>query len=287
MTIAYLNNEFVPLEDARVSPMDRGFLFGDGIYEVIPSYGGRLVGAHLHLKRLERGLREVQMDIPWTRDDLLDIFEELLTRNGNGNLGIYLQITRGVTPKRGHAFPDVSKPTFFAYAFDIPAPPDGNVDSATLWTVSTGEDLRWQRCHIKSTSLLGNVLHMMEGINAGASEILLFDQDDFLTEAAACNVFIVEGSVIRTPALDQHKLAGITRDMTIATLRQYSDFEVRVEPVSRADVLKADEVWLSSSTKEIAPVIAIDGRVVGDGGAGPVWAAAQTLLAQHRFDTFE
>ena len=154
MTIAYLNGEYVPLEEAKISPMDRGFLFGDGIYEVIPSYGGKTIGTDLHMVRFENGLREIGIDVPWSRADLNQMLGELLEQNGNGNLGIYLQVTRGVTMKRNHAFPQQPKPTIFAYTFDIPEPDNGNRETVTQWEVTSGQDLRWQRCHIKSTSLM-------------------------------------------------------------------------------------------------------------------------------------
>lgn len=286
MTIAYLNGDYVPLEDAKISPMDRGFLFGDGIYEVIPSYGGKTIGTELHMVRFENGLREIGIEVPWSRTDLNEIFGELLELNGNGNLGIYLQVTRGVTMRRNHAFPQDPEPTIFAYTFDIPEPDNGNRETVTQWKVTSGQDLRWKRCHIKSTSLLGNVLHMMEGIGSGASEIILFDAEDNLTEAAACNVFVVNNGVVRTPQLDNHKLAGVTRDMALAILRQHSAFEVREEPISRQEVMAADEVWLSSSTKELEPVVAIDAKAVGNGEPGPIWSQAQALFAEHRFDHF-
>jgi len=287
MTIAYLNGEYVPLEDAKISPMDRGFLFGDGIYEVIPSYGGKTVGTELHLARFENGLREIGITIPWSRADLAEIIRELLEQNGNGSLGIYLQVTRGVTMTRNHAFPQRPKPTIFAYTFDIPEPDNGDRETVTQWKVTSGQDLRWQRCHIKSTSLLGNVLHMMEGVGSGAGEIILFDAEDNLTEAAACNVFVVTSGAVRTPQLDNHKLAGVTRNMALAILREHSELEVREEPISRQEVITADEVWLSSSTKELEPVVAIDGKAVGTGEPGPVWSQAQALFAAHRFDHFE
>ena len=287
MTIAYLNGEYVPLEDAKISPMDRGFLFGDGIYEVIPSYGGKTVGTGLHMTRFENGLREIGITIPWSRADLAEIFRELLEQNGNGSLGIYLQVTRGVTMTRNHAFPQQTKPTIFAYTFDIPEPDNGDRETVTQWKVTSGRDLRWQRCHIKSTSLLGNVLHMMEGVGSGAGEIILFDAADNLTEAAACNVFVVTNGVVRTPQLDNHKLAGVTRDMALAILREHGELEVLEEPISRQEVMAADEVWLSSSTKELEPVVAIDGKAVGIGAPGPVWSQAQALFAAHRFDHFD
>ena len=287
MTIAFLNGAFIALEDAKISPMDRGFLFGDGIYEVIPSYGGRLVGLHLHLARLESGLRDIGIETPWGRAELTNIFQDLLARNGAGNLGIYLQITRGVTMTRQHAFPAQPTPTIFAYTFEIPQPVPGDPSKVTHWQVATAHDMRWQRCHIKSTSLLGNVLHMMDGVNSGAGETLLFDDCDQLTEAAACNVFVVKGETVSTPPLDRHKLAGVTRDMALVILREHSEFTVREEHLSRDAVFDADEVWLSSSTKELEPIVSIDGQSVGNGAPGPIWSRAQTLFDEHRFDHFE
>lgn len=286
MTIAYLNGNYMPLEEAKISPMDRGFLFGDGIYEVIPSYGGKTIGTELHLARFENGLQEIGINIPWGRADLSALFAGLLEKNGSGNLGIYLQVTRGVSMKRNHAFPETTIPTIFAYTFEIPEPESGDIETVTQWHVRSGTDLRWQRCHIKSTSLLGNVLHMMEGVDSGAGEIILFDDENNLTEAAACNVFVVTEGIVRTPQLDNHKLAGVTRDMALAILREHSSLDVREEPISREEVLTADEVWLSSSTKELEPIVSIDGTAVGTGQPGPIWAQAQALFAIHRFDDF-
>ena len=286
MTTAFLNGEFVPLEQAKISPMDRGFLFGDGIYEVIPSYEGKLIGLDLHLARLENGLKEIRIDIPWHRAELIRILNGLMDKNGKGNLGIYLQITRGVSMKRNHASPGNTAPTLFAYTFDIPAPVTGDPNKVTHWEVTTSQDLRWQRCHIKSTSLLGNVLHMMEGVNDGAGEILLFNAKNQLTEAGACNVFVVHGTHVKTPPLDQHKLAGVTRDMTLHILREHSSLGVFETQITKDEVLAADEVWLSSSTKELEPVVSIDGLPVGDGKPGPVWSQAQSLFDIHRFDHF-
>ena len=286
MTTAYLNNEFVPLEEARISPMDRGFLFGDGIYEVIPSHGGRFVGLKLHLARLKRGLDEIQLELPVSNDELTSIMKMLVERNGSGSLGIYIQVTRGVSMTRNHVYPSDVTPTLFIYTFDIGKPNEGDPDTARLWRVVTGRDLRWQRCQIKSTSLLGNVMHMMEGVDAGAEEILLFDEHDNLTEASVSNAFVVSGNTIATPALDQHKLAGVTRDMALSILRDYGDFNVEVRPVKRPEVEAADELWLSSSTKELAPIVSLDGEPVGTGAAGPVWCRAQRLMAVHRFDDY-
>ncbi len=284
MTIAFLNGAFTPLADARISPMDRGFLFGDGIYEVIPSYDGSMVGFERHMKRLHDGLSAIGLANPLAQEEWYNLLRQLLAENGNGNLAVYLQVTRGVAPQRAHKFPDTVEPTVFAYTFDINAAPTGNLAGAKGLRVSTGEDLRWQRCHIKSVALLGNVLHMMEGVDRGDDEILLFNANDELTEAAACNVFIVKDGVIATPLLDNQKLPGITRNMLLDILRDHGSWAVEERVITRTEVIAADEVWLTSSTKEIAPVIAIDGQVVGDGRPGQVWSDAQSLFAQHRFD---
>jgi len=285
MTIAYLNGEYLPLREAKISPMDRGFLFGDGVYEVIPCYAGKMVAMHYHLDRLRHSLTGIQLCIRPSDEDLSDILKLLIDRNGGGDLGIYLQITRGVAEKRQHAFPEHISPTLFAYTFPITPPSDGARETATCFTAVTRKDERWARCHIKSTALLGNVLHMMEAINEGAEEVLLFNEHDLLTEAAACNVFVVKEGQISTPELDHEKLPGVTRRLCLELLEKYTDWQVHVGPVSRETVMSADEVWLSSSTKELAPVIAIDGKSVGDGKPGIFWSKVQRLFHLYRFNT--
>ena len=282
MTTAYLNGEMCPLEEARVSPMDRGFLFGDGIYEVIPSYGGKMVGLARHLKRLDDGLRAIQLANPHSDAGWETLFQDLIEANGAGNLGVYLQVTRGVSLRRNHRFPNNTPPTVFAYAFDIDPPNTGNPAEAKGYRVTTVIDRRWRRCDIKAVALLGNVLHMMEGVNAGGDEVLLFNENDELTEAAACNVFVVQSGKVATPALDPQKLPGVTRNMLVEILRD-EGWNVQEEPVTRRAVLAAEEVWLTSSTKEIAPVVNIDGEPVGNGTPGAYWSAAQALFAKHRF----
>lgn len=282
-TTALLNGDFVGLEAARISPMDRGFLFGDGIYEVIPSYNRKLVGFERHLERLNDGLNAIGIANPHSDTDWHTLLTQLLSRNEFTSAGIYLQVTRGVSSQRAHRFPEGVTPTVFAYPFPINAPNDGNPATAKAFSVVTGIDQRWKRCHIKSVALLGNVLHMMEGVDAGAEEILLFNDRDQLTEAAACNVFIVKDKVVATPALDQEKLPGITRNMLVDMMRDSADWVVEERAISRAEVLAADEVWLTSSTKEIAPVSTIDGKPVGAKCPGDVWMQAQALFATNRF----
>lgn len=284
MSVAYLNGEFMPLESARISPMDRGFLFGDGIYEVIPTYDGRVVRLDLHVSRLLRGLDEIRIASPYDPAQWQALFTELLSLNGNGNRAIYLQVTRGVAARRQHRFPDAAQPTVFAYTFPLEAPSDGSPETAKGWRVITGDDLRWQRRHIKSVALLGNVLHLMEGVDAGAEEILLFNDRGELTEAAACNVFVVKDGAVATPALDHEKLPGVTRQLMLDMMRAEGDWLVEERIVSRSEVFAADELWLSSSTKEIEPITHLDGQPVGDGKPGPLWSRAQALFDRRRFD---
>ena len=284
MTTVYLNGTWTPMAEARISPMDRGFLFGDGIYEVVPSYGGRLVGFGPHMRRMRDGLAALEIDPGLSEDAWRALVEELIERNGAGNLGIYLHVSRGAYEKRNHAFPEETRATIFAYTFEIPPAPSGDPASVKRYRVSTAEDLRWKRCHIKSTALLGNVMHMRQGQAAGNDETILYNEAGELTEAAACNVFLVAGSAVATPPLDHQKLPGITRELVLDILRRHSDIAVEERVVHRDELAGADEVWLTSSSKEIAPVTAIDGRPVGSGEVGPVWAAAQALFAAHKFD---
>jgi D-alanine transaminase len=284
VTTVYLNGSYLPIEEARISPMDRGFLFGDGIYEVIPCHGGRGVGLGLHLARLRAGLDAIDLAYPVDDDEWGEIVDRLVQADGGEHLGIYIQISRGADQRRAHAMPRGIEATRFAYAFDIPAPQQPDKASATRFSVATSRDRRWQRCHIKSTSLLGNVMHYEEGRRDGAQEVLLFNAEDQLTEAAACNVFVVSGGEIATPELDHQKLPGITRHMLLDMLRRHSARKVTERPIHRSEVEAADELWLTSSSKEVAPIVSLDGRPVGDGEVGDVWLEAQTLFDRHRFD---
>ena len=284
MSTVYLNGDYLPMSEARISPMDRGFLFGDGIYEVVPSYDGSLVGFTPHMERMQDGLDAIEIKLQVVHDHWRNIASELITRNGGGNLGIYFHVSRGADTQRNHAYPDNIAPTVYAFAFEIPPAPVPAKSAATTYTVATAEDLRWKRCNIKSTALLGNVMHYQHGYSQGHKETLLYNQDGELTEAAACNVYVIKNGIVATPLLDHQKLPGITRLMLLEILRRDGSIAVQ-ERVVRVDELEnADEVWISSSSKEIAPVIEIDGTAVGDGSVGDVWLAAQTLYSAHKFD---
>ncbi|WP_430455686.1 D-amino acid aminotransferase [Rheinheimera sp.] len=276
----------MPTSEARISPMDRGFLFGDGIYEVIPSYQGKLVGFTPHIDRMQRGLAEIGIQFDWNHASWLDMIKELLARNGNGDLGVYLHVSRGTDSKRGHAFPAGVTPTVFAFTFAINPPPTGLPGSAKPIQVASASDLRWKRCHIKSTALLGNVLHHQQGVDAGYQETILFNEQEELTEGSSCNAFIVKDGLISTPPLDQQILPGITRLLLLQILRTYSTLPVQERVISKAEVLAADEVWLTSSSKELMPVVAIDGQPVGSGEVGAIWYQAQQLFAAHKFTDY-
>lgn len=284
MSIVYLNGDYLPMSEARISPMDRGFLFGDGIYEVVPSYAGKLVGFGPHLQRMQQGLDAIEIKLKVDETQWRGIANELIARNGRGNLGVYFHVSRGADSRRNHAYPENVAPTLYAFAFEIPPAPVADKASATCYRVSTAEDLRWRRCNIKSTALLGNVMHYQHGHSRGHGETILYNEAGELTEAAACNVFVVKDGTVATPELDHQKLPGITRLMLLDILRKHSDIPVEERVVTIAEVDAADEVWLTSSSKEVAPVIEIDGKPVGNGGIGDVWLAAATLFSRHRYD---
>ena len=284
MTIAYLNGEYMPLEETRISPMDRGFLFGDGIYEVIPSYDGRMVGFGPHISRMQNGLAAIEIKLGWNDQQWRELCISLLEKNGNGNLGIYLHVTRGADTKRNHAYPEGVEPTVFAYAFEIPPPPIPERDKIKPYTCATGSDMRWDRCNIKSISLLGNVMHYQQGHSKGDGEILLYNENNELTECGACNAYIVKDGVVATPPLDNQILPGITRLLLLGVLQADGSIPVEERVITMDEVWNADEVWISSSSKEVVPVVKLDGKPVGDGKPGPIWEKAAKLYSAGKYN---
>lgn len=283
MSLVYLNGQFMRPEQAKISPMDRGFLFGDGIYEVIPSYGGRCVGFTAHIQRLQTGLAALEIHCALTIEDWQQLVQQLIQHNGAGNLGVYLHVSRGADHKRAHAYPKDITPTIFAYTFEIAAEPQADRDKAPRYKVMTATDLRWQRCHIKSTALLGNVMHHQQAAALGVNECILFDEQGFLTEGSSTNVFIVKDAVVISPPLSHKILPGITRQLLLAILLDYSNLKVEQRPVSKSELMAADEVWLTSSSKEIAAVVEVDGQQIAEGKPGVVWQQAQQLFSQYKY----
>jgi len=267
MSTAYLNGAFRPLSETRVSVMDRGFLFGDGVYEVIPVYGGRLFRLGHHLKRLQNSLDSVRIMNPLSPDAWEAMLNDLVGRNGGGDQAVYLQVTRGVAPKRDHAFPENTSPTLFAMSTPTAASVDINSLSGT--TAITLPDIRWKLCNIKAITLLPNVLLRQQAIDRDGAEAILI-KDGFATEGAASNIFIVRNGLLITPANGPALLPGITRDLILELAIRHA-IPFREADITEDALFGADEIWLTSSTREISPVIRLDDRRISDGVPGPLW----------------
>ena len=277
MPVAYLNGDFQPLQEARVSVLDRGFLFGDGIYEVIPVYGGRLFRLSRHLARLRNSLDGVRIGNPLTDAQWETLLTELVTRNGGGDQAVYLKVTRGADSRRDHAFPTGIAPTVFAMSSPLPVPRDpGSVSGVAAITLA---DIRWKLCNIKAITLLPNVLMRQQAIDAGSVEAILIN-DGYAIEGAASNLFLVRHGVILTPPLSNALLPGITRGL-ILELAAGNAMPYREAAIPETDLHAADEIWLTSSTREISPVILLDDRPVGDGRPGPQWQKMMGLYQDY------
>jgi D-alanine transaminase len=283
MTKVFLNGQFVNKEAAMISPMDRGFLFGDGIYEVIPCYDGLPVGLDLHLARMNKGLHEIGIEYTADATQWSSNIEKLISQFSSNSVGVYIHVSRGTDTKRFHAYPKNVKPTVFAYGFEIAPSQSLDRNKVKGFEVITVEDLRWQRCHIKSTSLLGNVMHFQQGQDAQKDEVILYNEKGLITEASACNVFVVKDGLIMTPKLDNQLLPGITRHILLKSLSQAGGFSVSEQDITLAQLETADEVWITSSSKEVGAVVKVDDRIIGDGLPGPVWKAAQTAYNKYKF----
>lgn len=270
MSQVYLNGAFMAPQEAHISPMDRGFLFADGIYEVIPAYNGVLFRFDEHLIRLERSLAEIAIHNPHSREQWRHLCETLIERNGGGNLSVYLQISRGATEKRDHAFPNPPvAPTVFMMTGAIAIPAADSPDTASGSKAITLDDIRWARCDIKSISLLPNSLLRQQAVEAGACEAILL-RDGFVTEGSASNVFVVIADTIITPPKSHAILGGITRDLVVELCRSHH-IPIEEREIPENQLRQADEIWVTSSTKEIVPIIQLNNAPVGDGKPGQVW----------------
>ena len=281
MATAYLNGQFLPLTQARISPLDRGFLFADGVYEVIPAYQGQLFRLEEHLQRLENSLAAIDLPVPYDREQWRTLLQQLLAENGGGNLYIYLQITRGADTKRDHAFPQPPvAATVFAMTGQIATPAADMPDSTPGVSAITLDDIRWARCDIKSIALLANVLLRQQAVSEGAAEAILI-RDGFATEGAASNFFIVHRGTIVTPPKSHLILPGITRDLVVELAHQHG-LPIQEREVTEAELRAADEIWLTSSTREVVPVTRLNGHVLGDGRPGPVWRQMARLYVDFK-----
>ena len=272
--LCFLNGDYLPLAEARVPVLDRGFIFGDGIYEVVPAYGRRLFRFDEHLARLNRSLAKVRIANPAGRDEWLERCRRLVAASaetsGNDDQVVYIQITRGVAP-RDHVMPPGITPTVFMMCNPLkPATPEQRHAGVAC---TTARDFRWERGDIKSTSLLGNVLARQMSADHGAMETIMF-RDGYLTEAAASNVWVVHEGALLGPPKSEHVLEGIRIEL-LRELCEECGIAYNLRPIPEADVRAADEVLLSSATKEVLAVTKIDGEAVGHGALrgkpGPVY----------------
>ncbi len=276
MTV-YLNGQYLPLEEARISVLDRGFIYGDGVYELIPVYHRQPFRLPQHLRRLQYSLDGIRLANPHTDDQWTLLIHELIARHELAHQGIYLQVTRGAA-KRDHSFPQDVPPTVFMMSNPLPTPTPEQVRDGVA--VVTADDNRWRRCDLKTVSLIGNVLLRQLATDAGAAETVLF-RDGYLSEASASNVLIVTGGKIVVPPKDHQILPGITYDAAIEFARD-AGLPLEARPVSKAEALAADEMWLSSSTKEVLAITRLDGQPFASGVPGPVFRQVHALFQQRK-----
>ena len=275
--MVFLNGKFLPIEQAMVPVLDRGFIFGDGVYELIPVYSRAPFRMEDHLARLERSLAAVRIKNPYAREKWREIILQLVAQQPWEDQAVYFQVTRGVA-KRDHAFPAGVEPTVFVMANPLVNPPRELVEKGG--SAVTAVDNRWLRCDIKSISLIGNCLLRQVSADAGAQETILF-RDGKLTEASAANVFIVKRGVLLSPPKSSLILPGITYDV-VTEIAQAGKIPLEFRDIGEAEVRGADEVWVTSSSKEILAIVALDGKPVADGRPGPLFKRAFQLYQEFK-----
>ncbi|MDE2117901.1 MAG: D-amino acid aminotransferase [Betaproteobacteria bacterium] len=280
MTV-YLNGQFMPIEEARIPVLDRGFIFGDGVYEVIPVYSRHAFRLAEHLKRLQHSLDGIRLANPHSNSEWTKLIDTLIARNYAEDQYLYLHITRGVA-KRDHAFPQPPvKPTVFMMSSPLLAPPAELLQSGIACI--TAPDNRWLRCDIKSIALLPNVLLRQMAVDAGCAETILIRDSGFMTEGAASNIFVVKNGTLLAPPKDNLMLPGITYDVVLE-LAAANGIPHQVRKVAAAEVLNADELLLTSSTKEILAITTLDGKPVGNGKPGAIFARLHMLYQDFKRD---
>jgi len=275
--MVFLNGKFLPIEQAMVPVLDRGFIFGDGVYELIPVYSRAPFRMEDHLARLERSLASVRIKNPYAREKWREIILQLVARQPWEDQAVYFQVTRGVA-KRDHAFPAGVEPTVFVMCNPLVNPPRELVEKGGI--AVSAVDNRWLRCDIKSISLIGNCLLRQVSADAGAQETILF-RDGKLTEASASNVFVVKRGVLLSPPKSNLILPGITYDV-VTEIAQAGKIPLEFRDVTEAEVRNADEVWVTSSSKEILAIVTLDGKPVGDGRPGPLFKRAYALYQEFK-----
>lgn len=269
MTQVFLNGDFKPLNEAKISVLDRGFMFGDGVYEVIPVFNHKIFRFKEHLERLNNSLRAIYMENPFSKKEWLSIFVQLIDKIGEENQSIYVQITRGIS-ERDHNIGLTDKPTIFVMSRPLPKKNLSNGIKAV-----THEDIRWSNCHIKAITLLPSVLLRHRAKLQDAKEAILI-KNNYVTEGAASNVFLLKDNIVYTSPKNNAVLPGITRDLILELLKK-EHIEYKEEPIKETLLYIADEVWLTSSTWEIVPVIKINDKLVADGKVGSTWNRVNKL----------
>lgn len=279
---AYLNGEFLPLSEARISPLDRGFLFGDGAYEVIPVYSRHPFRVDEHLRRLQASLDGIRLANPYRGEEWHAIIRRLIKDADFADQTVYIQITRGADNKRDQPFPKDVPPTVFLFTSPLVAPSAAQRESGVA--AITANDIRWGRCDLKTVALLANVLTRQLAVDAGCTETIML-RNGFLTEGSASNIFCVRDGVILTPPKDHRMLPGITYDIVLELAARHGAAH-QVRPVSETEVRTADELWMTSSTKEVLGITQLDGRPIGKGDylgkPGPVTRQMHAWYAEFR-----
>jgi D-alanine transaminase len=275
LPICYLNGDYLPLADARVSPLDRAFLFGDAVYEVLPIYAARPFRLREHLDRLNRSLAGIRMPPPQSHVEWAHMCRELISRNSAGEAYLYLQVTRGAELGRNHAWPENLKPTLFAYVTALEPLPAAILDEGV--SAVTAAETRWARRDIKSTALLANILLKKLAADAGAFETIMLENGE-LTEGSSTTVHVVKDGVIHTPPNGHHILPGTTRDV-VTELAARLDLRCESRRVTEAMLRAADEIWLAFATRGVLPVTTLDGARVGSGKPGPLFKRMSAAFA--------
>jgi D-alanine transaminase len=282
LNIVYLNGQYLPVEEATISVMDRGFLFGDGVYEVIPVFANQLLRFEEHIIRLQNSLNRISLSNPFDNQEWETIFSNLLEKNSGDDRAIYLQISRGVYHRRDlSTFVDSEtqySPTVFVMVLQVKQP-NIEVLSAGISAI-TVDDFRWHACDIKSTSLVANVMLKQQASDANVDDAILI-RNGVVTEGTASNVFLVKQGVLITPPTGSQLLPGITRDLVIE-IAENNAIVVEQREIKQDELFSADEIWMTSSTREIAPVINLNGETVGSGVAGELWKRVMDLYQQYK-----
>ena len=275
----YLNGEYLPMTESQISTQDRGFLFGDGVYEVIPVYKKQLFYFDEHLQRLKNSLNSVSIPNPHTDAEWLSILHNLIGKHDWQDQFIYLQVTRGIQMQRDHLPADCLTPTVYAYTNPLKAVADEVIENGIK--VVTLEDIRWLRCDIKAITLLPNVMMKLAAKQQDADDAILITREGFVAEGTASNTFAVKNNTLITPPNGQKILPGITR-LVIEKLAQQHHIQLEERELSIEELQNADEIWLTSSTKEAIPVCELNGKAVGNGKPGQVWHKMREIYQQHK-----